>query len=64
MLSEYPGALLPDAIEAIVWRVPLAQQFALFSACQAHHGIDPSGPTYVDKAMIRAKRRADAEATF
>ena len=59
LLSEYPGAPLPEAIEAAVWRVPLAQAFALYAAAQARYGVEPRGPTYVERAMIRARRKAE-----
>lgn len=65
-MSEYAGADLPTAIEAIVWRLPLAQAFALYAAISARYQVEKSGPTYVESAMIRAKRRAEQEtaATF
>lgn len=53
--------MLPEAIEAIVWRLPLAQAFALYAAIQPRYGIERSGPSYVEKAMLRAKRKAEGE---
>jgi len=52
----------------IIWRVPIARLFALYSALCARHGCEPKGQTYVQKAMLKAKRRveeaAESGATF
>lgn len=44
-----------------MWRLPLAQAFALYAAISARYQVEKRGPTYVEKAMIRAKRQAEGE---
>ena len=51
-----------------MWHVPLARCFALYAAIGPRYGAKPSGPTYIQAAMIRAKRAvedaAEQSATF
>jgi hypothetical protein len=66
LLSEYPlpawtdrrGKLRgPD--DWIIWRMPLKRCFALFSAIGPRYGVEPTGPTAVERAMIKAKRKVE-----
>lgn len=37
-------------------QVPLAQAFAFYAATSARYGVEPTGPTYVERAMLDALR--------
>lgn len=55
---EFRGRLRgPD--DWILWHVPLARAFALYAALGARYGVEPRGPTYVQAAMVRAKRAVE-----
>lgn len=67
LLHEYPWPAWTDARgrlrgpdDYVIWRMPLARGFALFAAIQPRYGIEAKGPTFVERAMIRAKRKAEA----
>lgn len=49
----------PD--DYLLWRYPLARAFALYVAATARYGCESSAPTYVEMAMVRAKRACEAE---
>ncbi len=51
---------LRDAFDWILWHLPLARAFALYAAIGPRYGIEPKGPTYVEAAMIRAKRQLES----
>ena len=52
-MAEYAWCTLERAR-----RFPLSQAFALYEAIKARYGVEPTGPTYRDKAMIKALREA------
>lgn len=43
---------------ATVRRMPLAQLWAFYYAALAAEGREPGGPTYVEREMIQAMRKA------
>lgn len=53
MLHEYAGGFSRRAI-ADALDVPLQQCFALYAAAASRHGNKPAGPSYKDRALMRA----------
>jgi hypothetical protein len=68
LLCEYPwpsyvrNDRLHGPDDYLIWRYPLARAFALYAAIGPRYGAEAKGPTYVEAAMIRAKREVEAAA--
>jgi hypothetical protein len=69
LLAEYSWSPFTDDLgrqcgpmEFVLWRLPLAQAFCLYSAFAARNGIEAKGPTYIEKAMLQAARELERAA--
>lgn len=69
MLAEYSWPAYVDyagahrgPVDFVLWRLPLAQAFCLYRATAARYGVEMKGPTFVELAMIKARREVEAEA--
>lgn len=46
-------------LDYVVWRLPLRQAFCLYADACARYGVEQKGPTFVERAMVKAMRAAE-----